>query len=269
MNRIKHIIGILGAIALAMVPTWTDASVPLVAKISLSITLALGILFSTAKMSKVSNRLMGEIAIAGLLVAIWTAHISKGTSLCLVLGTILAVFSNLKTAFGFRNGNASKGTSPPLLAFTFFLPLLSLLSSPVHAEQVSPQLGFASGDWTCQPATAAGLQLNLKTGNYQRIAFLEGFGCTYRGYSQALGFAGYVGYGIAREAPNAYQGALLFSYADVLAFGPGVQTFKDPVDSSWIFQATLTLVINYNLGASPVYLGKTLKTQELQLKGAR
>ena len=267
MNRIKHIIGILGAIALAMVPTWTDASVPLVAKISLSITLALGILFSTAKMSKVSNRLMGEIAIAGLLVAIWTAHISKGTSLCLVLGTILAVFSNLKTAFGPGMSTSYKGVS--LLVFAFFLPLLSLLSSPVRAEQVSPQLGFTSGDWTCQPATAAGLQLNLKTGNYQRIAFLEGFGCTYRGYSQALGVAGYVGYGIAREAPNAYQGALLFSYADVLAFGPGVQTYKDPVDSSWIFQATLTLVINYNLGASPVYLGKTLKTQELQLKGAR
>jgi hypothetical protein len=141
-----------------------------------------------------------------------------------------------------------------------------------HSEtmQPTPQLGFTIGqNWTCQPATAAGLQLNLKTGNYQRIAFFEGFGCTYRGYSQALGVAGYVGYGIAKDAPNAYQGALLFSYSDVLAIGPGVQAYKDPVDSRWITQGTLTLVINYNLGASPAYLDKALKTQETQLNSAR
>jgi len=277
MNRITHITGVLGALALALVPTWTNVNVPLAAKISVSITIALGILFSTKKMGEVVNLLMGTIGIAGPLLTIWMAHISKGTSTAIVVGTILAVFSNLKTAFGpgvnvVANGEIRK-TPPsmgtPILVFLFFTTLSSLMlpASIVSAEPASPQLGFASGNWTCQPATAAGLQLNLKTGNYQRVAFLEGFGCTYRGYSQALGLAGYVGYGIAKEAPNAYQGALLFSYADVLAFGPGVQTYKDPVDSSWIFQGTLTLVVNYNLGASPTYLGNTLKAQELRLKG--
>ncbi len=130
---------------------------------------------------------------------------------------------------------------------------------------VVPQLGFVIGSWTCQPATAAGLQVNLKTGNYQRIAFLEGFGCTYRGYTQALGVAAYVGYGIAKDAPNAYQGALLFSYADVIAIGPGIQAFRDPSDSSWIAQGTLTLVANYNLGASVDHFNRSLKSQAAAL----
>ena len=264
MNRIKHIIGVLGSIALVLGFTAMNSSIPLAAKISVTITLGLGLLFSIHKMNEVANIFMGAMGIAGPLVTIWLAHISKGASTAIVLGTYLAMLSSLKTAFGSANAIIDKGT--PILAF--LLPLL-MMSSPAEAQPASPQLGFATGNWTCQPATAAGLQLNLKTGNYQRIAFLEGFGCTYRGYSQALGAAGYVGYGIAKDAPNAYQGALLFSYADVVAFGPGVQTYKDPVDSRWIFQATLTLVVNYNLGASPTYLGKTLKEQEIKLQSLK
>lgn len=268
MSRITHILGILGGLFLVLVPTWTDSAVPLAAKISISITLAMGILFTTKKLSEIANLLLGTIGIAGPLLAIWAAHIAKGTSADIVIGTIMAVLSNLKTAFGSGSSTSPKGLAMAVLLLFAPLSLLTL-PSQAKAQAVSPQIGFASGDWTCQPATAAGLQLNLKTGNYQRVAFLEGFGCTYRGYSQALGLAGYVGYGIAREAPNAYQGALLFSYADVLAFGPGVQTYKDPVDNSWIFQGTLTLVMNYNLGASPVYLDKTLKAQERRLKGGQ
>ena len=112
-----------------------------------------------------------------------------------------------------------------------------LAASPARAQDVPPvpQLGFKIGQWTtCQPATAGGVQINLKTGNWQRFVFAQGFGCTYRGWSQPVGVAAYIGYGVVEDAPNAYQGALLFSYADVVATGPGLQLFRDPADGSYV-----------------------------------
>ena len=134
----------------------------------------------------------------------------------------------------------------------------SLLAGNAFAQDVPPvpQLGFKIGEWTtCQPATAGGVQINLKTGNWQRFVFAQGFGCTYRGWSQPVGIAAYVGYGVVADAPNAYQGALLFSYADVVATGPGLQLFKDPTDNKYIEQATWSLVGNFNWGASVSRLG--------------
>ena len=146
------------------------------------------------------------------------------------------------------------------------LLLGSLLASSAWAQEPPPpvpQLGFKIGLWTtCQPATAGGVQINLKTGNWQRFVFAQGFGCTYRGWTQPLGVAGYIGYGVVADAPNAYQGALLFSYTDVVATGPGLQVFKDPSDGKYIEQMTWSLVGNFNWGASQAKYGSALKATE-------
>jgi hypothetical protein len=136
--------------------------------------------------------------------------------------------------------------------------------SPAIPVEAAPQIGFLLGDkWTCQIATAAGMQLNLKTGTWKKAVALEGFGCTYRGWKQAVGAAGYLGYSVASGEPNAYQGTLLFSYADWIATGPGVQVFKDPSDpNSWIKQGTWTLSLNYNTGASVDKLIKSLQVPQ-------
>ena len=139
-----------------------------------------------------------------------------------------------------------------------------LLGATAWAQDVPPvpQLGFKIGQWTtCQPATAGGVQINLKTGNWQRFVFAQGFGCTYRGWSQPVGVAAYIGYGVVEDAPNAYQGALLFSYADVVATGPGLQLFRDPADGSYVEQMTWSLVGNFNWGASVKYLHKVAAQQ--------
>jgi hypothetical protein len=147
------------------------------------------------------------------------------------------------------------------------LLLGSLLASTAWAQDVPPvpQLGFKIGLWTtCQPATAGGVQINLKTGNWSRFVFAQGFGCTYRGWSQPVGAAAYIGYGVAVDAPNAYQGALLFSYADVVAGGPGLELFKDPTDQKYVEQVTLSLVGNFNWGASVSRLGTVERNAKLQ-----
>jgi hypothetical protein len=135
-------------------------------------------------------------------------------------------------------------------------------------SEAAPQIGFTVGNLTtCQIATAVGLQLNLKTNTWKKAVALEGFGCTYRGWEQAIGVAAYLGYSVAIGEPNGYQGTLLFSYADWVAAGPGVVMFKDPGDPSgqaWIMQGTLTLVLNYNSGASVDKFIKALQVKSVK-----
>ena len=159
-------------------------------------------------------------------------------------------------------------TLPKIVPVLIFLGA-SLFTSAALAQDVppTPQLGFKIGQWTtCQPATAGGVQINLKTGNWQRFVFAQGFGCTYRGWTQPVGAAAYIGYGVVADAPNAYQGALLFSYADAVATGPGVQVFKDPVDGTYISQVTWSLVGNFNWGASVTKLGTELKATKAEAR---
>lgn len=146
-----------------------------------------------------------------------------------------------------------------ILIFAFCLGL----AAEVKADQpipATPQLGFVLGTYmTCQPATAAGVQLNLKTNSWQRFSFLQGFGCTYRGLAQPVGLAGYVGYAAASDGTSGYQAALLASYADFVAFGPGVQTFVDPSTQERFYQATLNLVGNFAWGSSVTKLGESMR----------
>lgn len=100
MTQLKHIFGILSALALALIPTWGTPGVPLAGKIAISITIAMGVVFSTQKRAEVVNLLLGVCGIAGPLLTIWLARIPAGTSAGVVGGTVLAVISNLRAALG-------------------------------------------------------------------------------------------------------------------------------------------------------------------------
>ena len=160
-----------------------------------------------------------------------------------------------------------------LPAFTLFIPLVCamMFCRPANAQTVdppaTPQIGFKIGAYTtCQLATAAGWQFNLKTQSWKRFSFLQGFGCTYRGWQQPVGVAAYLGYAVAGDDPNAYQGALLVNFSDVIAAGPGTQTFRDPVTHERFWQATINLVGNFSWGTSVSGLTKSLRMERLRLQ---
>ena len=143
-----------------------------------------------------------------------------------------------------------------VIQLAVFIAMLAGLRS-AYAQQPSPTTGFSVGNVTCQMATAlTAFQLNLKTLDYERVAFMAGWGCTYRGLAVPLGVAAYVGAGVSKSHPDGLQGNLLFSVADYGAVGPGVQLFKDPVSGDAVWQGLLSVSLNYNDGAS---LGRLLK----------
>jgi hypothetical protein len=142
-----------------------------------------------------------------------------------------------------------------LLALVLIVGSL-FLAAPALAQAPAPQLGFCVPAWNTgfQPAAALSpIQINLKTGDYKRVSLMAGWGGVYHG-AVDLGAAVYVGVGISPDAPNAGQANLLFSLANVVAVGPGVQVFKDPGDGHLIWQGLLSLAINYNVGGSTNYL---------------
>ncbi|HJX54583.1 MAG TPA: hypothetical protein VJ801_17585 [Polyangia bacterium] len=172
-----------------------------------------------------------------------------------------------------KGGGYDKGSvSPLVLLVAFAVAVLGvvLVAKTCRADEPapapSPQLGFCvdTGLVCFQPAAAvSALQFNLKTGSYQRVALMAGYGGVYKG-AVDLGAAVYVGVGIAADAPNAAQASLLLSFADVAAAGPGVQVFKDPSTGNLVWQGLLTVALNYNVGASPTYLNKTARNAAVQ-----
>jgi hypothetical protein len=150
-----------------------------------------------------------------------------------------------------------------VLAFVGGILLFAIVfGGRAHAAETSPQLGTCITPSLCvQPAVAvSAFQLNLKTLDYERVALSAGYGITYKTDKVNLGAAVYAGVGISKSTPNAPQASLLFSVADIFAFGPGVQTFKAS-DGSRIWQGLLTLALNYNLGGSPTYLDKAVRSE--------
>jgi hypothetical protein len=129
------------------------------------------------------------------------------------------------------------------------------------AALTAPHLGIRTSQMTCQLATSlSALQVNLKTQDWQRIALLTGWGCTYRG-AVPMGAAVYVGFGMSTKAPTAFQTAILFNVFDWGAIGPGVQMFLSPVDGRMMFQGLLTVSLNLNIGVS---VDTLLKLGQLQ-----
>jgi hypothetical protein len=113
----------------------------------------------------------------------------------------------------------------------------------------TPQLGVKWGRWTTQPATAAGFQVNLKTGDYERIAIMAGYGATYHGRQVTIGAVAFAGVGLSANAPNAPQASLLLTLWDSVAIGPGVTIFKGS-GGDRIFQGLLTFAFNMTTGST-------------------
>jgi hypothetical protein len=102
---------------------------------------------------------------------------------------------------------------------------------------------------TCQLSSAvSALQYDFKESDLERIALMEGWGCTYRG-TVPLGVALYGGLGLSKSHPNAFQMSILFSIYDFGALGPGLQIFKN-YDGQYTEQVLLTLALNLNIGVS-------------------
>jgi hypothetical protein len=125
---------------------------------------------------------------------------------------------------------------------------------------VTPHLGLKGKKMTCQLASAvSALQVNLKTMDWERVAMMMGWGCTYRS-SVPFGAAVYIGLGLSKSHPNAFQTSVLFSLFDWGTLGPGVQIFKDPSNGSYVWQGLLTLALNLNIGVSVDTLLKLVQT---------
>jgi hypothetical protein len=162
-------------------------------------------------------------------------------------------------------GYPGPGKAAALLFLAAALLAGSARAQPMVPPLPSPQLGFCVDAWhTCfQPAAAlSAFQINLKTGDYQRVALMAGYGGVWRGGPVDIGAAIYAGVGISATSPNAAQASLLFSFSDLAAAGPGVQVFRDPLDQHLIWQGLLTAAINYNVGASPTFLRKAAADAE-------
>jgi hypothetical protein len=156
------------------------------------------------------------------------------------------------------------GGPPPAVAVVGLL--LLLMSSVAHAApSKTPQLGgcSSSGAVCWQPAVAlSALQCDLKTFDCYRVALGLGYGLVYKGLPVNLGVAGYVGAGIAKNSPNALQGNLLFSVADLGAIGPGLQVWKDPSTGKPAYGLLGTLALNINLGGTTTHIEHLIDAYE-------
>jgi hypothetical protein len=105
-----------------------------------------------------------------------------------------------------------------LLCASFLVPLAATADGPPQFAAL-PKLSL-------HPATATGWQVNLRTGDLDRVALLLGVEATYD-VGINLGAGLYCGAGIAGSSPNAAQCDLLVSVARYGAVGFGSQVFKD------------------------------------------
>ena len=108
-QRLKHLSGLLGAMALAVLPVWADAQAPLAAKIALTITTALALLFSAAKVRHASHAIMGGLALAGTIGTLILAKLPAGETGAAVAGTAVAVLTQLRVIFARDFGPVPEG----------------------------------------------------------------------------------------------------------------------------------------------------------------
>lgn len=161
-----------------------------------------------------------------------------------------------------KDGETKGGGAGPLAAAVVLLGVLT--ASPARAQEAKPepQLGFCnkSNTWCTAPALAiTAIQINLKTGDYERVALGAGYGVVYKGWKVNLGVGLYGGIGISNKQPNAPQGHVLFSVANLGAVGFGFETYRDPTNPNHrIWQGLLTGAISYDIGGSTSFIEKIL-----------
>jgi hypothetical protein len=238
-------------------------------------------LLATSEAKGVALVYLGAIAYA-VKGVVSPAHAGIAVAIATVL---MIVARNFRMKGGDGSGSGISGGPvgmPPaatvglllLLGVTFTAPCAMAEPTPptVAPSVASPaaptksiQLGFCNKAKTfcTQPAVAvSAFQLNLKTLDYERVAFGIGYGGVYKGLPVNLGAAVYLGAGVSQKTPNALQGNLLFSVADVVAFGPGIQVFKDPTTGSAVWQALLSLCGNLTIGGTTTFIENLINAYE-------
>lgn len=146
-------------------------------------------------------------------------------------------------------------------------------ATTVPGKKSSVQLGWSNEKWSFQPAVAVSavqFVLNgkesfadqLSLDHMKRIALSGGFGVVYKGLPVNVGLAGYLGVGVSQKSPNAPQFNLLFSIADVGAFGGGVQVYKDPTTRNPVWEGLITIAVNLNIGGTPTYIERLIDAYE-------
>jgi alpha-beta hydrolase superfamily lysophospholipase len=99
MKRMQHITGLLGSLALALGPIWMDATAPLAAKIAISISTALALVFSLAKLREWGHVLIGAVTVGGVVATLIASKMAAGTTGAVIAGTAIAVLTNLRAIF--------------------------------------------------------------------------------------------------------------------------------------------------------------------------
>jgi hypothetical protein len=191
---------------------------------------------------------------------------------CTYAGVALGVISSLSNlvallrsfAAPYRSpidkSNPSAPIPPSVIALVLFFTAFLFVARPVNAQTSdqaisAPQIGFNLGDsGSCQLAAAvSAFQVNLKTGDTKRIAFLGGFSCIFNNWVIPYGATVYVGSGVSSEEGSSPQANFLIQLSNWFAFGPGVQTIKT-ASGNRVFQGLLSFVGTLNFGGTPFYV---------------
>lgn len=234
-----------------------------------------------------SPKVLNTINLIGILLAFFIAEgphllriLAPYPHACVIVGVAMGVLSSfarlldvlksfssvasMKKIDKSKDDDVPPAPPAPLAPAAIFVLFTSafLLTAPDRAlaqnDQLpvsSPQIGFTIGETgTCQLAAAvSAMQVNLKTGDAKRVAFLGGFGCTFHNWVVPYGATVYVGEGVSSEQGSAPQANLLFQFSNWIAFGPGVQLVKTP-SGERVLQGLMSIVGTLNFGGTPAYM---------------
>jgi hypothetical protein len=96
MTRFKHFVGLLGSLALAVLPVWADPQQTLVARFAVTISTGLFLAISTAQLKTQRNAILGGLAIAAVAVAAIAGRFSPGSAGLAVVGTLAAILTQVR-----------------------------------------------------------------------------------------------------------------------------------------------------------------------------
>jgi len=99
MKRTQHILGLLGSLALAVLPLWVDQTVSLAARIAGSVSTAFALVFSMAKLKQYVHVILGGLVLASVIVTVVVGKLPADTTGAVIGGTLLAVLTNLRAIF--------------------------------------------------------------------------------------------------------------------------------------------------------------------------
>ena len=292
---LKHIIGIIGTGLTTILAIWFGPTVPanpdLAAQIAQTLIVALALFLPAAKMSVVEKCFT---AVAGTLATVLffvAAKIPSGSAWATVIPVIVAVVTDLKTAWNDGDPTGSVTINPLGGGKTACFVALALgslwLASPASAQEpdpipptsTCPQLAICVGKFTIQPTAALAYQIIPSTGEWKQGASLIGITIVTDQFGLPIGLGGFCGSGFGAGIPNgvsAWQcsgGVLVTNWGALLI---GDQTYKDLQGGShWqmvlSFAGTLTMggttATVRKLQADLVESNATVKSLQTELAG--